>query len=111
MISEHFFLDAAERGAHRRDLRDDIDAIAVLVDHFGQAANLALDPAQAFLAGCLDVFSHMAYIPLQGMGCKWAVAESSMTKAENANVGAAKDSVCCGGHNHSGDGRAHSHGS
>src|SRR5436190_22062404 len=70
MISKHFFLDAAERGAHRRNLRDDIDAIAVLVNHFGQAANLALDPAQAFLAGCLDVFSHAAYIPLQGIGCK-----------------------------------------
>src|SRR6266550_920012 len=38
------------------------------------------------------------------MGCKWAVAESSMIKAENANVGAAKDSGCCGGHNHSGHG-------
>jgi hypothetical protein len=23
------------------------------------------------LTGCLDVFSHTAYIPLQGMGCKW----------------------------------------
>jgi hypothetical protein len=22
------------------------------------------------LTGCLDVFSHAAYIPLQGMGCK-----------------------------------------
>src|SRR6266403_1277677 len=33
-----------------------------------------------------------------------AVAESSMTKAENANVGAAKDSGCGGGHNHSGHG-------
>ena len=42
------------------------------------------------------------------MGCKWAVAESSMIKAENANVGAAKHSGCCGGHNHSGHGR-HDH--
>jgi hypothetical protein len=47
VIPQHFFLDAAERGAHRRDLRDNVDAIAVLVDHFGQAANLTLDPAQA----------------------------------------------------------------
>src|SRR5438477_6240837 len=31
-----------------------------------------------------------------------------MTKAENANVGAAKGPGCCGGHNHSGDGR-HDH--
>src|SRR6202022_2016392 len=71
VISEHLFLDAPERGTHGRDLRDDIDAIAVLVDHFGQAADLALDPAQAFLTGCLDVFSHAAYIPLLGMGCKY----------------------------------------
>ena len=31
-----------------------------------------------------------------------------MTKAENANVGATKGPGCCGGHNHSGDGR-HDH--
>src|SRR5260370_41171734 len=38
------------------------------------------------------------------MGCKWAVAESSMTKTENADTGsAAKDAGCCGGgHDHSG---------
>src|SRR5947208_2112448 len=36
------------------------------------------------------------------------VVESSMTKAENANVGATKGPGCCGGHNHSGDGR-HDH--
>src|SRR6185437_13738235 len=71
VVPEHFFLDAPERGPHRRDLGHDIDAIAVLVDHFGQAANLALDPAQAFLTGRLDVFSHSAYIPLPGIGCKW----------------------------------------
>jgi len=34
VIPEHFFLDAPQRGTHGRDLRDDIDAIAVLVDHF-----------------------------------------------------------------------------
>jgi len=109
VIPEHFFLDAAERGAHGRDLRDDIDAITILVNHFGQAANLALDPAQAFLAGCLDVFSHAAYIPLQGMGCKWV--ESSMTKAEDTKAGgAAKDSGCCGrGHVHTGHGHDSHH--
>src|SRR5260221_9156724 len=71
-IPRHFFLDAPECCTNRRDLRDDIDAVAVLVDHFRQAADLAFDPAQAFLAGCLDVFSHSVYIPLQGMGCKMA---------------------------------------
>src|SRR6202011_5968591 len=60
-----------QRGPHRRNLRDDIDAVTVVVDHFGQAADLAFDPAQPFLTGCLDVFSHGPYIPLQGIGCKW----------------------------------------
>ena len=46
------------------------DAFLLLVDHFGQAADLAFDPAEAFLTGCLDVFSHAAYIPLQGIGYK-----------------------------------------
>ncbi len=44
VIPEHFFLDAPQGGTHGRDLRHDIDAIAVLVDRFGQAADLALDP-------------------------------------------------------------------
>jgi len=75
VIPEHLFLDTPERGSNRRYLRDDIDAVAILVDHSGQAADLAFDPAQAFLAGCLDVFSHPHYIPLQGMGCNWHAGE------------------------------------
>jgi hypothetical protein len=75
VILQHLFLDAPERGSNRRYLRDDIDAVAILVDHLGQAADLAFDPAQAFLAGSLDVFSHPPYIPLEGMGCKWRAGE------------------------------------
>jgi hypothetical protein len=70
VIPQHFLLDPPQRGPHRRYLRDDIDAVAVLVDHFGEAADLALDPAETLLTGCLDVFSHADYIPLQGMGYK-----------------------------------------
>jgi hypothetical protein len=70
VILQNLFFDAPQRGPHRRDLGDDVDAVAVLLNHFGQAADLALDPAEAFLTGCLDVFSHAAYIPLQGMGYK-----------------------------------------
>src|SRR5215475_2408733 len=70
MIAQHLLLDAAERGAHRGDLRDDVDAVAVLVDHFRQAPNLAFDPAEPLLNRCLDVLSHVAYIPLQGIGFK-----------------------------------------
>ena len=70
VISEDLLLDPAKCGAHRRDLRHDVDAIAVLVDHFGEPADLALDPAEALFDRCLDVFSHAVYIPLPGMGCK-----------------------------------------
>ena len=47
VISQHFFLDAPKRGADGRDLRDDIDAIAIVIDHPPEAADLTLDPAQA----------------------------------------------------------------
>jgi len=92
MVFQHFFFDPSECGPDRRDLRDDIDAIAVLIDHFGQAADLTLDAVEAFLAGCLDVFSHEVYIPLLGMGYKRV--ENSMTKVEN--VVAAGGSKGCG---------------
>ena len=43
VIAQNLFLDTAQRGAHGRYLRDDVDAIAIIVDHAGQAAHLALD--------------------------------------------------------------------
>src|SRR5258708_2065830 len=73
VIPQPLFLDAPQRGAPRGNLRDDIDAVAILVDHFRQAADLAFDPAQALLTGSFDVFSHPAYIPLLGMGYKWTL--------------------------------------
>jgi len=100
MIPQHFFLDTAKRRAHRRNLRDDVNAVTVLVDHLGEAADLALDPAQAFLTGSLDVLTHAAYIPLQGMGFKGRM-ERWMGTAEHAQAREAK--ACCGdraGHGH-----------
>jgi hypothetical protein len=70
VIPQHLLFNATERGPDSGYLSDDVDAVAVLVDHLGQAADLALDPAETLLTGCLDVFSHAAYIPLQGMGFK-----------------------------------------
>src|SRR6266704_541572 len=75
VILQYFFLDAPQRGPDRRDLRDDIDAVTVLVDHLGETADLAFDPAQPFLARCLDVFAHDPYIPLPGIGYKWPDGE------------------------------------
>src|SRR5215475_9815637 len=69
VVAQDFLLHAPKRGAHRRNLRHDVDAVAVLVDHAGDAAHLALDPAQALGAGRLDVFAHARYIPPQGISC------------------------------------------
>jgi hypothetical protein len=46
MILEDFLLDPAQRSAHRRDLRHDVDAVAVTLDHAGDPAHLALNPAE-----------------------------------------------------------------
>jgi len=37
--------DLVERGLHGRDLRQDVDAVAVVLDHALDAADLALDAA------------------------------------------------------------------
>src|SRR5262245_59976116 len=96
VVLQHLLLDPPQRGANRRDLRDDVDAVAVPVDHFREAADLALDPAQAFLTGCLDVFPHAAYIPPEGIGFNGR----SFGMAAEIKTG------CCGGH---GDHKAHGH--
>src|SRR4051794_28289407 len=95
VILQHFFFHAPERGPDRRDLGDDIDAIAVLVHHPGQAAHLALDAVQTLLTGRLDVFSHEAYIPLAGICCKagrssrWAKLTRRSRPASPGNPAAA----------------------
>lgn len=63
MVAQYFVLDAIERRFHRIDLGDDVDAIAVFLQHFGNAAYLAFDAGEPFLAGCLAVRVHGAYIP------------------------------------------------
>ncbi len=47
MILEHHRLDLLERGAHRRKLGQNVDAIAIVLDHPLQAADLPLDPTQS----------------------------------------------------------------
>src|SRR5262249_45507737 len=63
VIAQDLLLHAPHRRAHRRNLRHDVDAVAILVDHARDAAHLAFDPAQALGAGRLDVFAHARYIP------------------------------------------------
>jgi len=47
VIVEDFPLDPHQRGAGRLDLRQDVDAVAAVADHPGDAAHLTLDAAQA----------------------------------------------------------------
>jgi hypothetical protein len=58
VIAQNLFLDAPERGAHRRDLRDDVEAIPVILDHAGEAAHLPFDPPEPFQAGGFRVILH-----------------------------------------------------
>jgi hypothetical protein len=48
VISENFLLDAPQCRSNGSDLRDDVNAVAVFLDHSGQAAYLAFDPVEAF---------------------------------------------------------------
>src|SRR5690242_8937637 len=70
VIAQHFLLDPAQRGAHRRNLGHDVDAIAIVIDHLRQAADLTLDAAEPLLHGSLDVLAHALYIPPRGMHFK-----------------------------------------
>src|SRR2546423_14756813 len=67
---EHFGLDPRERRPNGLQLRQDVDAVAVLFDHARNAAHLAFDSAQAieqsaFHAG-LPGHTPMGYLPLDG---------------------------------------------
>src|SRR5882724_13069372 len=75
VIAQDFFLDPPQRRAHRRNLRDDVDAVALFLDHLRYAADLALDPAQAPLQRYLAVFPHAAYIPPQGICFKTGASD------------------------------------
>ena len=58
MVAQHLLLDPAQGGPNSGELRDDVDAVPVLLDHARDSANLALDAAEAFPAGCLGVILH-----------------------------------------------------
>jgi hypothetical protein len=48
---EHVDGDLLEGGLDGRHLREDVDAVGVLVDHSLEAADLSLDPAEAVVGG------------------------------------------------------------
>jgi len=63
VLAQDFLLDPAQRGANSRDLRHDIDAVAIFIDHARQATHLPFDTIEAFGHRGLDIFSHAGYIP------------------------------------------------
>ncbi len=70
MIAQHFLFDPTQRSAHGRDLRNDVDAIAVVLDHAREAADLTFDAAEPLQRGRLVLRVHGGYIPLPGIGFK-----------------------------------------
>ena len=70
VIAQDFLLGAAQRRTYRGDLRDDVYAVAIVLDHLVEAANLALDAFEPPERGSLDIVAHEPYIPLRGNGFK-----------------------------------------
>ena len=48
MIPKDFLLQPSQRRSYSRNLRDDVDAVAVLLDHSGKPAHLTFNPCEAF---------------------------------------------------------------
>jgi hypothetical protein len=67
VIAQHFLLQAPQSRADRRNLRHNVDAVAILLDHAGNATHLTLYSVQALGACFLDVLSHAPYIPPGGI--------------------------------------------
>lgn len=59
MVAQNLFLHAAECRPDGRDLCDDIDTVAVFLDHTGEATHLTLDAVQAFETGSLYGLLHV----------------------------------------------------
>ena len=78
MIGKDFLLGTAQSGTRRRELRDDVDTVAIVLDHARQPAHLALDPLQPLEHRCLGIRAHSGYIPLPGIRYKgrgpWTIA-------------------------------------
>src|ERR1700723_2664889 len=63
MVAQDLLLNTAQCRFRRRDLGDDVDTIAIVLDHARKPADLALDSFQPFQAGRLDLLAHRPHIP------------------------------------------------
>ena len=50
MVAKNFLFETPQSSTHRRDLRYDVDAISVLLDHSGESSDLPLDSDEALFA-------------------------------------------------------------
>jgi P-type Cu+ transporter len=89
MIAQDFLLETPQRCPYRRNLRDDVDAIAIVLDHARDAAHLALDAIQPLPACLLDVVAHAVYIPPYGISGKNARGARGMPSVST------NDEACC----------------
>ena len=67
VVAQDLILDAPQGGANRGDLRDDVDAVTVLLDHPREPAHLTFNPFEPLETRRLDRIAHGKYIPPRGM--------------------------------------------
>ena len=71
VVAQEFFFHAAKSSADCGNLRNDVDAISILLNHPGEAADLAFDPVEPLETRILAVLAHRTYhIPIQGIRFK-----------------------------------------
>src|SRR5215831_10795010 len=67
MIAQDFFFGTPERGADCTDLRHDVDAIALVLNHAGEAPHLTFNTIESLERCRLAVLCHAVYIPPGGI--------------------------------------------
>src|SRR5258708_492182 len=106
VVLQHLFLDPLQSRAHGLDLGDDVDAVAVVLDHADETAHLPLDAAQARYTGILDFASHGSKYTPRGYPVQGRCSMSDHLHSHDHNCGhgahhahepapaLAKDPVC-----------------
>ena len=93
VIAQNFLFHAAQCGADRADLRDDVDAVALVLNHAGKAAHLPFDAIQSLERSRLAVLRHGRYIPPRGIWRKAVRVTSGHDHHHNVENGVI-DPVC-----------------
>jgi P-type Cu+ transporter len=93
VIAQDFLFHAAQRGADRADLRDDVDAVALVLNHASKAAHLPFDAIQSLERSRLAVLRHGHYIPPRGIWRKAVRVTSGHDHHHNVENGVI-DPVC-----------------